>query len=63
MSADERLTMVIDYCTKELARLDAQIERGKGTWPNSDYVTDDTWSRWHSQQSVHKRVLEIAGAP
>jgi hypothetical protein len=35
----------------------ALIAKGKGTWPQSDYVKDETWASWHGR---HAAADEIA---
>lgn len=39
---------MLAYLEREMAEVESNIERGKGTWPNKDYVRDDTWLRWYA---------------
>jgi len=63
--AEERklYTDLLDKRAKELADLRARIKerldhyeslisKGKGEWPNNNYVRDSTWDSWHGARCV-----------
>ena len=37
--------------------VDGLIARGKGEWPNKDYVRDEIWSNWHHESIVLGGIL------
>ena len=32
------------------------LKKGKGTWPQSGYVTDDAWSMWHGRLASADKI-------
>jgi hypothetical protein len=48
----EALTRFNQWLDGRITELEALFENGKGTWPNSDYVRDDTWNSWNGQLSA-----------
>lgn len=49
-----------------LAEDQARIDKGKGTWPQPDYVTDESWARLHGHadalRSALRTIRERTGA-
>ena len=37
---------LLERVQKEYMELDDRLKKGKGVWPNHDYVKDDTWQSW-----------------
>jgi len=33
------------------------IDKGKGTWPNANYVRDEVWTSWRSERRALEDVL------
>lgn len=31
---------------------EANLARGKGTWPQADYIRDETWANWQGQEQA-----------
>ncbi len=56
-AALEELAEVKGLCETELREADERLAKGKGTWPNSDYVKDDTWNHIRGQAYALRRVL------
>ena len=48
---------IIDYIRKELEEVQLRLKRGKGTWPQKDYITDDIWAMWRSDEITLKSIL------
>jgi hypothetical protein len=46
---------------KRLKEVRELIARGKGTWPNPDYVQDHVWDAWNGERHVLRMVLIDAG--
>ncbi len=44
-----------------LREIEAKIAKGKGTWPNSDYVRDYEWDGWIGARNNLRWVLQDAG--
>lgn len=36
------------------------LDAGKGTWPGSDYIQDETWARWQGAWSVLDSIVSQA---
>lgn len=43
------------------ADVSALIARGKGTWPQNDYVRDETWAHWQGESIALRELLRCAG--
>lgn len=44
-----------------LKEVNSLIGRGKGTWPQKDYVKDETWAGWQAERNCLQMVLQRAG--
>ena len=54
----ERLVSIIHA---EIAKYESLIQRGKGTWPQNDYVRDSVWDAWNAKVSVLRSILDKFG--
>jgi hypothetical protein len=45
------------YVRGEIADCHERISAGRGTWPNRDYVTEDSWSRLYGRLCALEGVL------
>lgn len=52
---------IIEIIKQELQVYDDLIEKGKGTWPNEDYVRDSRWHSWHGSKMALRSVLYKIG--
>ncbi len=34
---------------KMASEIQAKLDRGKGTWPNDDYIKDEIWHQWQGE--------------
>ena len=52
MDASEKMTLqeFRDWIQSEVKEVNQRIEKGKGTWPNEDYVKDEDWGRLMSKK-------------
>lgn len=58
--SDETPCDVLALVQKERDSMAEVIARGKGTWPQQDYVRDETWASWQGQLSVLESILRRA---
>ena len=52
---------LIDLIRSELAEYELLIAKGKGTWPEGNYVRDDIWNSWRTTIYVLSRLLQKIG--
>jgi hypothetical protein len=38
------------------------LDRGKGTWPEPDYVRNETWNYWRGEEAALRQALNIIDA-
>ena len=48
---------IVGFVRSELADVTERIDRGKGDWPTSNYVRDETWALWRGERMALERVL------
>ena len=48
---------IVGFVRSELADVTERIDRGKGEWPTSNYVRDETWALWRGERMALERVL------
>ena len=48
---------IVGFIRSELEDVSERLNRGKGEWPTSNYVRDEVWAMWRSEQSTLERVL------
>ena len=48
---------IVGFVRSELADVTERINRGKGEWPTSNYVRDETWALWRGERMALERVL------
>jgi hypothetical protein len=39
--------------------VDARLAKGNGTWPQHDYVRDETWAQWQAESWMMRRVFQV----
>jgi len=54
----ERLLFAVKSRLKEV---ESRINAGKGVWPDSDYVRDETWAGYIAEQYCLKNLLSFSG--
>ncbi len=54
-----RLRAVESKIASELKEHRERLDRGKGTWPQEDYIKDETWAYWKGQLSILERLSAI----
>jgi hypothetical protein len=52
---------VMSAVVERLRCVEDRLRKGKGTWPNDDYVRDHVWDGWIGQSAVLRGVLSDAG--
>lgn len=57
----ERGVRLYDAVKGRLRVLEEAVARGKGTWPNSDYVRDSRWDGWLAERSSLRFILGKCG--
>ena len=57
----EQLRRLHDAVWSRLRAVQQLIARGKGTWPNSDYIRDATWDGWYGELRALESALVAAG--
>lgn len=49
---------IIEKIKLEAKELKGLLDKGKGTWGNSDYVRDELWARWEGELCVLEMLLD-----
>lgn len=47
------------YAEQEADSFDQLIQKGKGTWPNNDYVRDSVWDGWLASRQTATRIARV----
>lgn len=45
----------------QLREIESWIAKGKGTWPEKNYIRDEAWHRWQGEALALRSVLRQAG--
>ncbi|TXH49893.1 MAG: hypothetical protein E6Q97_21580 [Desulfurellales bacterium] len=57
MGNKEKFMALFSWLKAESQDINERISKGKGTWPNQDYIRDETWSIWQGEKATLDRVL------
>lgn len=57
----DKASRLVEAVKTRLKEVNELIARGKGTWPQKDYVRDDTWAGWQAECHCLRMVLQRAG--
>lgn len=45
----------------QLREVESWLAKGKGTWPEKDYIRDQTWHTWQGEVMALRSALRNAG--
>ena len=48
---------IINYIKTELKEVQLRLKKGKGIWPNSNYVRDEIWASLKGEEVTLKSIL------
>jgi hypothetical protein len=57
----DKAMRLVEAVKVRLKEVDDLIARGKGEWPNQNYVRDEIWAGWQAERHCLRMVLQRAG--
>jgi len=64
IKAEDELADLRARIKERLDHYESLISKGKGEWPNNNYVRDSTWDSWHGARCVLNslwQAIKVAG--
>jgi hypothetical protein len=56
---EERVNLFVAWLRDQLEYVNEKIERGKGTWPEDDYVKDEDWARLMASKDLLDSIFYV----